>query len=1744
MDTPTFGNGRSIPRTPIAPDPSANLEPDEEEPYVGFEHIPVRDLTDPFRTQKELFSFSGQQRYRDGKLFMERFSGAIATHRNPDFAKSLTAKEVPETWLRTIYQALVQLTTGEAVDTVLNYHGDGVAAYNALRRLIFRLTATNAVPDLKRRLGNWKFPVDRHPSSSIATFRSIQRELAAILPSYDEEHQLADFKLAVPERYAIVLMNKTDIDSDTLGVDIVNFFESFIRHERYSDRDEGDKNKNRRNRGRNPSAGGIQTTDSRNGNGGGQGGRGGGRNGRNGNHEKNYKNNKNDRKPTMPCMICDSMEHFTARCPCREEARRHFAGKKTSGEIAAGINTRTDQVQDSRDEAKGTALGQTSNGPGAGSVTTTYVPYGSIACGVKAVAVQPSHDSQHDSDSAPARLVDDKIRQDSSSSSTSSTHVKTVSHHETVPAEAYNTVAASLTTASSLQPAGLKEFKIDSCAEIHVCNDRSWFSSFTPVQLPTSGVSANVTYAAGVGTVLFSPTATSGQTVPIELRNVYYIPQQSHNLISFARLEDAGFDVRFPARKVHHGPHTFEFTRQGGVYPWRETAAIAAVKPSVPRDRADWQIFFSIFVLIASVYTPGGEPRSHWRELFRKPGNEVCVEGFDVNNSAFNHSWSGRDNYGNPVYEETFINRTLDKALTDFAADPQNTRFIFILPEWKSASWWPLTRHFQTIHRWNTGTELFSCAPTGTINTNKLRPAGDDASPGRYIAAGTPWPVVALFKDFSTHSAADDNVLLHLRLGHPGERATRVIAMNYNTGLDPGKDAHVGCKHCSICHAAKQQRTPAYSSTTPLDSYGIFELIFSDIHGPLPPAFDGSRYLIHFTEARCRYAVTHTMEDRSQAGAALEQYLLMVRSLGYTTKAIVMRTDNDTVYVNTDFKAVCDSHNIKQEFTAPYKHTNAAVAERFWRTLLGIIRALLFTSPFTAIHWPFAARHATYLYNVRPHNTLEMTTPYENLHHKKPDLQHLRVFGCEASALVDEQHRDSKLSSRSVHGLYIGHDEKSAGYLVYVPDTKKVIISADVKFSERFKGDDYGRVVVSHKDINVFSLEAANEMTSLPGNFLDAAAVPKFKKVVDHTVAYIDGETHALLRVVTAARPGGVWVYARAALNGDADPDGFEKVAKHLSNVRKKTAVNEFHPLFAYCQVASRGKGAGKVSPGMVISHDAKSKFAYMVAYADGGTQDVFKGQVTFEVTAAAITNQEILNYIEPRSYNHARSYPDFAEWDAATQDEVNSLIELKVLDPCDEKDIPGDKNVVDSKIVYKLKKNKDGTIDKYKARIVARGFTQVQGEDYDETFAPVTQLVTVRMVIALCLHFNIYPRHLDVRTAFLNAKLTHVVYLKLPTGITIGGKRYGRLLKSLYGLKQASHDWHQLQEQFILNHDNRFKRSSVDPCLYVIIDGPFIAIVSTHVDDYVVGTTDENWYASFVDAFAKRFNVKELGILDHLLQMSVSWSENGSKVTLSQKRFITELAAKHGLTDCKPVQTPMEAGLKLEPAESVDFSLPFRSLVGALLWLARGTRPDIYFAVIYLSRYSNCYDTQHFIAAKRILRYAISTVDRCLTYKKQHNSNPHQPLTITTFSDSDWASDLDRKSFSGCAVRLNGCLVSWGCKKQVTIALSSVEAEYMALSDATRETLYVINLLQEFFNIETPVPIRIDNKGAGFIAENNVNNKRTKHIDVRHHFVRHYIANKLIELFYVPTTENIADIFTKALTTEIFNKLVNMLLN
>ena len=664
----------------------------------------------------------------------------------------------------------------------------------------------------------------------------------------------------------------------------------------------------------------------------------------------------------------------------------------------------------------------------------------------------------------------------------------------------------------------------------------------------------------------------------------------------------------------------------------------------------------------------------------------------------------------------------------------------------------------------------------------------------------------------------------------------------------------------------------------------------------------------------------------------------------------------------------------------------------------------------------------------------------------------------------------------------------------------------------------------------------------LPAGFRDVV-VTAAEKVSEHSVHYHkeDAETYAIVKVHTKQTPKGFWTYAKNLLSTQSDRANFKRLAEHLEDVYKHgRRVNPFYPIFSKEQVKMSARSS-ETTPAYIVSTDPNNRKCFGVCFedvADGvGFGDVEKSRVVFAPTAggAGAVIQPHRNRPDPKSYLQSQSYPDAECWDESTRAEVASIIRYGVLEPCRKEDVPLDKNVTGTRFVYKLKRNKDGTIDKYKCRMVAQGYTQIWGEDFDETFAPVSQLLTVRLLLILAVQFDLRTKHLDVETAFLNSDLEHEVYVRLPEGFEIDGCRYGRLLKSLYGLKQAAHDWHRLQHDFIIAYDKRLTQSAVDPCLYFIWTEELKVLISTHVDDYVTASDSATWVDAFKGAFGKKFIVKDLGTVDHLLQMSVEWTSDC--VTLSQNRLIQDMAEEFGVADAKSVLTPMVPKLVLTRSTNPVPNLPYRRLLGQLLWLARCSRPEIMYPVVYLASFSNCYDNQHFSALKRILKYLHSTQHLKLKFQKSaRNISDGGGVPLVAFSDSDWGTDRnDRRSFSGSIVYLCGNPLSWSSRKQTTVALSSCEAEFYALTDVCKDILHVSHLLREIVPFAKPIVVHIDNQGAGYMAEYKVNNNRTKHIDIRYRFVREHVESGFIDLRYIPTARNIADIFTKALADKPF---------
>ena len=396
----------------------------------------------------------------------------------------------------------------------------------------------------------------------------------------------------------------------------------------------------------------------------------------------------------------------------------------------------------------------------------------------------------------------------------------------------------------------------------------------------------------------------------------------------------------------------------------------------------------------------------------------------------------------------------------------------------------------------------------------------------------------------------------------------------------------------------------------------------------------------------------------------------------------------------------------------------------------------------------------------------------------------------------------------------------------------------------------------------------------------------------------------------------------------------------------------------------------------------------------------------------------------------------------------------------------------------------------------------------------------------------------MDVKSEILNRYLEKEVYIEQPEGYVQAGQedKVYRLKKALYGLKQAPRAWNtRIDEHF---QKDGFVKSPYEHALYTKRneDGD-IMIVCLYVDDMIFTGNNPGMFSEFKKVMTTQFEMTDIGQMSYFLGVEVNQTKNG--IFMSQKKYAEQILEKFRMQDCKPISTPAEGGIRLSfdsTREPVNPTL-FKSLVGSLRYLTF-TRPDIMYAVGVVSRYMEKPKQDHFIAAKRILRYIKGTLNHGLWYKYSEDAK------LIGYSDSDYGGDWDDgKSTSGYAFHVGSAVFSWSSKKQQTVALSTCEAEYMAAVACTCQAMWLKNILKELnFANEDPVTVYVDNNSAILLAKNPVSHSRSKHINIRYHFIRDKVKGKVVKLVHCGTEEWLADIFTKPLKPERFQKLVKML--
>jgi len=942
--------------------------------------------------------------------------------------------------------------------------------------------------------------------------------------------------------------------------------------------------------------------------------------------------------------------------------------------------------------------------------------------------------------------------------------------------------------------------------------------------------------------------------------------------------------------------------------------------------------------------------------------------------------------------------------------------------------------------------------------------------------------------------------LWHRRIGHLGYRNLAKMP-SMVTGLDVSSAAFRAAEQssevCEPCIEAKHSRDPFPSSET--KSRQPLDLIHMDLCGPMPEAtHSGCLYMATFLDDHSKLSVVRLLKHKKDLAQTLVDVINMLEKQSDRSVKKV-RTDRGGEYVNQEVESWLVGKGILHQKTVPYSPQQNGAAERLNKTLCNLIRAMLFDAKLSGKFWGEAAHAANYIRNRAPASGL-VETPYTHFFGEEPDVSLLRVFGCPAWVHVPQPFR-KKLDKRSRKGTFVGYEPNTKGWRIWV--NGKIVVSRDVIFEE----------IPSSEAPALMVKESSGSARPTAGT---EVLVPVAKEDdANNAVGLLSnrepGQPPAQLGEVRVGGGG-------AALSGSSDSgnDGY-------ATPRGQSATNSEDEA---ADLSGNDGGGDSGSDGAVSQPQPQ---------VPRRSERASRQPDRLTYMHAAVTKAPQLTD-EPQSYEEAMARPDAALWVQAMNEEMESLMQNNtyVLE-----ELPAGAKAIQCKWVYKIKRDALGNIERYKARIVAKGYQQVPGVDFKELYAPVSKHSTFRVLLAIVAEFDLELDHVDIKSAFLNGDLEETIYMVQPPGYKQGDANVVcRLQKALYGLRQAPRAWHNKLKQELQKMG--FECTEADPGLWVCEYKGTTTYLLAYVDDLALAGSREG-VNRVKRLLLEKFAARDLGPAKLFLGLEIERQRGfPGCLKLSQPKFVMEVLEKFGMKHSNPVATPAVAGEKLsrydgQPLDTRKY--PYSALVGALLYLSVCTRPDIAQAVGVLSRFMAVPRDRHWVAAKRVLRYLAGSMLHGICFW------PRQ-AQLEGWVDSDFASEVDaRKSTTGFVFTLNGGAVAWSSKLQQTVATSTTEAEYMAASLAVKEALWLKKVLQVFAEVWGrgdrplgPVQMHTDSQGALSLMKHEAASQRTKHIDVMYHFARERVARGEVVFEHCPTTLMVADCMTKALPSEKFS--------
>ena len=992
----------------------------------------------------------------------------------------------------------------------------------------------------------------------------------------------------------------------------------------------------------------------------------------------------------------------------------------------------------------------------------------------------------------------------------------------------------------------------------------------------------------------------------------------------------------------------------------------------------------------------------------------------------------------------------------------------------------------------------------------------------------------------TTKATIEDLQLLFRQTGAPG-LGTMAALHKHMEGLPASESSTIRTlyKHHAVVESIAQSRQVATSFKTlnKLDprAFHFLEKICSDTaHEPEHVSLGDHSYWEVIKDYFSNWKWVILLNKISDLADELPKFLERIQNkCGRSVR--IYKTDNHLCYKNATVQNYLAQHGITHETNIPRTSQQNGRAESAIRDIRRKARTLLIQAHLPIAAWAFAVVEAARIANLLPcSSNPDSKSPYEMVTGEKANRSQLLVFGSIAWARIHPDKRAGKMDPVATPYIYVGQDSK--GFILWDPrmeDEVSTFHAVHVYFDQSCTWTtDYVREIAHELPITRTTPATEHHITSecISLNVNDESMTD------DDTVA---------LRLDTPLASPLEGSALRIQGSNDKNPTDPDKIPseKPSPSTQSETSTPEQPPRSPSKSKEDTPRYNLRSRLRNAIGKKKAQRTRRRVAFAN--SVNISKVNWMDAKDHYEVGVDEACRIPVPRNLNAALEHP---QWREAVLKEVKSIMDngtFKIVDPTTQEKLPRKlRRLINKAIrchfVFRAKPDKNGKLLKFKARLVANGNNQQEGVNYFSSYAPVAGATTIKTQIAHGLMNKHIMESWDYSSAYLNAILQETIFITLPGipseyGITIPPGCRLLLVKSIYGLVQAGHEWNQRLKKSL--EDRGFKQCPYEPGLFIKrFDDGSVIVITTYVDDLLL-TSDSQ--AHLDDEYKHLSADLPIGNREELSwHIGMHFQRFGNSMTIDQSAYIIETINEFNMASAKGRRTPRKLELQLShhdaPKDEETYNeaqkLPYRKLVGKLMYLSQQSRPDISEATSASGKFFANWGTIHWNAAKDIVRYLRTSHLLPLVY---HPKRKNSPLEI--YVDAAYANDIDnRYSQTGIAIFYYDCLVGWASRRQKSVTLSSCEAEYVALTDAAKEAIHlrrIVAFIDKDFNPDVPTTIFEDNQGTIALAYSDGKTQaRTKHIDIRMHFVRDYVREGTIDIQWVATDMQKADFYTKPL--------------